>query len=244
MPAYNEAANLPAMVEEVTRRLAGRFLRIEIIVTNDGSTDHTAEVLRRLEREHPFLRTVHHQRNLGYGVAARAALSAATEDLILFTDADRQFTLEDIDAFLQAIETCDLVVGFRAPRRDPPGRVLAGRAWSMLANFLCGYVARDVNCAFKLVRREAWQAVQPAIATRGATFSAEWLARSRRAGLRIRELPVRHYPRRAGSQTGMRLAVLTRAVIELVRLRRRLGRARAASLPRSGSDTPRRRPSP
>jgi glycosyltransferase involved in cell wall biosynthesis len=224
MPAYNEAANLPGMIEEVARALKGRFSRIEVIVTDDGSTDETAAVLKRLEREYAFLRTVHHGTNRGYGAAARTALSAATGDLILFTDADRQFTLEDLDAFLQAIEGCDMVVGFRAPRRDPPGRVLAGRAWTLLANLLCGCRVRDVNCAFKLVRRRAWQAVGPAVAARGATFSAEWLARARRAGLRIRELPVRHYPRPAGSQTGMRVGVFAPAVVELIRLRRRLGR--------------------
>jgi glycosyltransferase involved in cell wall biosynthesis len=227
MPAYNEAANLPGMVEEASRALAGRFERIEIVVVDDGSTDRTAEVLQDLEHRFPALRVVRHARNLGYGAAARTALSAADGELILFTDSDRQFSVEDVGPFLKEIETCDMVIGFRAPRRDPPGRVLAGRAWTGLANVLCGYVARDVNCAFKLLRRAAWQAVEPAMGTRGATFSAEWLARSRRAGLRIQELPVPHHPRPAGKATGMRAGVLARAVLELVWLRARLGRRSA-----------------
>ncbi len=230
MPAYNEAENLPEMIEDVVRTMAPRFPRIEIIVANDGSSDGTAAVLRHLADRYPCLKAVHHERNLGYGMAARSALAAATQDLVLFTDADRQFPLDAIDAFTRAIGECDMVVGFRAPRRDTRSRVLAGRAWSALVNRICGYAARDVNCAFKLVRRRVLEAVLPGLLSVGAAFSAEWLARTRRMGLIVRELPVRHAPRRAGSATGLRPAVAARAVVELVRLRAEL---RACPEPRA-----------
>jgi hypothetical protein len=98
--------------------------------------------------------------------------------------------------------------------------VLLGSAWTMLGNRLFGYLARDVNCAYKLVWRAVFRAVGPAIRSRGAAFTTEWLARTRRAGFDIAEVPVTHYPRTAGAQTGARPRVVARAVIELVRLRR------------------------
>jgi glycosyltransferase involved in cell wall biosynthesis len=234
MPAYNEAENLGPAVEDVVRVMGARFSRVEIVVADDGSGDATPDVLEALGRRYPCLRAIHHPRNIGYGAAARTALAAATEDLILFTDADRQFALEDIDALLGWIDRCDLTVGYRAPRRDGRGREWAGRAWTAMANGLCGYLARDVNCAFKLVRRAAFQRVAPHLRCRGAAFSAEWLAWSRLVGLRLKELPVRHYPRQVGAPTGMRPVVIGTAVRELLGLGLRLAMTRLASSSRRG----------
>ena len=75
--------------------------------------------------------------------------------------------------------------------------------------------ARDIDCAFKLVRRQAFETVAPSISSRGAAFSAEWLVLSKRAGFRIAEVPVSHLPRRAGAQTGARPDVIKRAFREL-----------------------------
>jgi glycosyltransferase involved in cell wall biosynthesis len=224
MPAFNEAENLGPAVKDAVRVMGERFARVEIVVANDGSRDGTAEVLEGLRRHDDRVRALHHPHNLGYGAAVRTALAAATEELILLTDADRQFALEDVDRLLGWADTHDLVVGFRAPRRDPWPRVCIGQAWTGLANLLCGYLARDVNCAFKLVWGRAFRQVAPLLQCHGATFSAEWLAWSRRAGLRIQEVPVRHYPRQAGAPTGARWVVMARAVRELLALRMRLAR--------------------
>jgi hypothetical protein len=81
-----------------------------------------------------------------------------------------------------------------------------------------------VDCGFKLFRREIIQTLAPQIASRGATFSIEWLARAKRAGYRFVELPVAHRPRVAGSQTGANIGVITRAFRELVQFRLQLWR--------------------
>ena len=87
---------------------------------------------------------------------------------------------------------------------------------------LFGYTVRDVDCAFKLFRRQVVEAVAGKITSGGATFSIEFLVRAKRAGFHFRELPVSHRPRVAGSQTGARLDVITRAFLEMLRLRWRL----------------------
>ena len=84
---------------------------------------------------------------------------------------------------------------------------------------LFGYTVRDVDCAFKLFRRQVVEAVAGKITSGGATFSIEFLVRAKRAGFHFRELPVSHRPRVAGSQTGARLDVITRAFLEMLRLR-------------------------
>lgn len=222
MPAYNEEANLPAMIADVVAIMQPRFTDFEIVVTNDGSKDRTGAVLRELAQQYPQLKPVDHVVNQGYGAAVFTALSNASKDVIFFTDSDRQFKLEEIDRLTPHLPEGDMVVGYRSPRRDPPKRVLFGHGWSSLVTLLFGYTARDIDCAFKLVRREAFERVAPSIVSRGAAFSAEWLVLSKRAGVHIIEVPVSHLPRTAGAQTGARADVIKRAFRELWAFRKRL----------------------
>jgi hypothetical protein len=92
-------------------------------------------------------------------------------------------------------------------------RLLNAWGWKQLVNGLFGYTARDVDCAFKLFRRQVWE--QVAVQARGATFSAELMIKARRLGFRVTELPVSHFPRTSGVATGARLSVIARAFIEL-----------------------------
>jgi len=94
----------------------------------------------------------------------------------------------------------------------------------MLCTLFFGYTVRDVDCGFKLLRRKIIDQLADKIGSRGATFSIEWLVRAKRAGYRFVELPVTHRPRVAGSQSGARLSVITRAFRELFRLRLQLWR--------------------
>jgi len=222
MPAYNEEANLPGMIADVVAIMQPRFADFEIVVTNDGSKDRTGEVLRELAQQYPQLKPVDHAVNQGYGAAVFTALSNASKDVIFFTDSDRQFKLEEIDLLTPHLAEADMVVGYRSPRRDPPMRVLFGHGWSSLVTLLFGYTARDIDCAFKLLRRETFTRVAPSIQSRGATFSAEWLVLSKRSGCRFAEVPVSHLPRTAGAQTGARPDVIKRAFRELWRFRMRL----------------------
>lgn len=225
MPAYNEEANIEGMLADVLSVMGPRFPDLEVVVVNDGSKDRTGEVVRAFAAQHPQVRLVEHPRNLGYGAAVYTALTSATRDHVFWTDSDRQFVLEDIDRLVPFAQQADLVVGYRAPRRDPFLRVLFGMGWSALVTLLFGYTARDIDCAFKLIRREViTRVVVPQVRSRGATFSAELLVRAKRAGYRIKEVPVQHRPRRAGSQTGARWHVISRAFRELVQFRLQLWR--------------------
>src|SRR5919202_1187629 len=87
----------------------------------------------------------------------------------------------------------DMVIGWRRRRAAPPLRLLNAFGWKLLVNGLFGYTARDVDCAFKLFRRAVWERLT--VHSRGATFSAELLIKARRLRFRIKERPVRHFPR-------------------------------------------------
>jgi GT2 family glycosyltransferase len=238
MPAFNEERVIAASVRHLAATLRGLVSDFEVIVTNDGSRDRTGAVLRDLAQDPTLcLRVVTHERNRGYGAALASGFDAARKDLIFMTDGDRQFDVAELAGFLPPIERgADMVIGWRRRRADPPVRLLNAWGWKHLVNGLFGYTARDVDCAFKLFRREVWESV--AVQSRGATFSAELLIRARRHGFRIVEQPVSHYPRTAGAATGAQPAVIARAFRELFELRLTLGRApaSAAGRPRGHED--------
>jgi glycosyltransferase involved in cell wall biosynthesis len=224
LPAYNEAENIEPMVAEATPALESVSDDFEIIVVDDGSADDTAGVSGRVAESNPHVRLIQHPVNRGFGAAVFTGFTAAQKDWIFYTDADRQFVLDELSKFVPFMEQADLIAGYRAPRRDPFMRVLYGKGWSMLCTLLFGYTVRDVDCGFKLFRREIIQELAPKIASRGATFSIEWLVRAKRAGYRFAEVPVSHRPRVAGSQTGANMSVIVRAFRELVQVRLQLWR--------------------
>ncbi len=224
LPAYNEADNIEPMVAEATPALEAVSDDYEILVVNDGSADDTSAVTRRVMETHPHVRLVEHPVNKGFGAAVFTGFTSAQKDWIFYTDADRQFVLSELERFVPHMEKADLIAGYRAPRRDPFMRVVYGKGWSTLCTLIFGYTVRDVDCGFKLFRRDIIEKLAPTIQSRGATFSIEWLVRAKRAGYRFAELPVTHRPRVAGSQTGANIDVILRAFRELVRVRLQLWR--------------------
>jgi glycosyltransferase involved in cell wall biosynthesis len=229
LPAYNEEAIIERTVRHVAGVLSGLVSDYEVIVTNDGSRDRTGDVLARLLADEPelHLRVVTHETNCGYGAALASGFAAACKDLVFLTDGDKQFDVTELAAFVPAMDSqTDLVVGWRRNRADPVLRKLNALGWKLLVNALFGYTARDVDCAFKLFRRRVWESMT--VHARGATFSAEFLVKSRRLGFNVKELPVSHFPRTAGSPTGARPDVIVRAFAELFRLWRNLDSELAA----------------
>jgi glycosyltransferase involved in cell wall biosynthesis len=231
-PVFNEEGNLAALLDAafaVAPRLVPRF---EIVVVDDGSRDGSAALLRARGRTEPRLRVLTHPANRGYGAALRSGLRAARGSLVCFSDADLQFDLAELERLLAAAAACDIVAGYRAPRRDPwPRRALAF-GWGLAVRLLFGLRVRDIDCAFKVFHRRVLEAIP--IASLGAFVNTEILVRAQSLGFRIAQMPVSHHPRRHGSQTGARPRVILRAVVELATLYRELrsperGGARAPS---------------
>ena len=222
LPAYNEEANVERAVEGISSVAQQLGIDYEIILVNDGSTDRTGEIARELMQRVPSFRLVEHYPNRGYGGSLRAGFAAATGDLIAFVPADNQFDFGEISRLLERLDEADIVSGYRAERQDTFIRKLNGFGWNMLVRLLFGYLCRDIDCGFKLFRREVLERVT--IASDGAMIDTEFLAGARARGFRIAEVPVTHLPRVAGEPTGANLKVIAKAFRDLVRFRQRLSR--------------------
>jgi glycosyltransferase involved in cell wall biosynthesis len=155
--------------------------------------------------------------NRGYGAALRTGIEAARMPWVLLTDSDLQFDMAQIEDFLPFADSSDLIVGYRIDRKDPFGRRVNAKAWNWLVHLLFALPVRDVDCAFKLIRRDLIGQLE--LVSSGAVISTELIARSAQAGARLTELGVNHRPRVAGEQTGADPRVVMRALRELLRLR-------------------------
>jgi glycosyltransferase involved in cell wall biosynthesis len=218
LPAFNEEANIRAVVEDAYRTMPKLAPIFEIIVVNDGSKDRTGEICDRLTEEFSDVRVVHHVRNRGYGAALKSGIERARYDLIFFTDADGQFDLKEAAALLEQTDTYDIVAGYRARRQDPPHRLLFAWGWNILVRIMLGVRIRDIDCAFKVFRRDVFDRIQ--IQCVGAMVNTEIFAQAARFGMTVKEVQVNHFPRRHGKSTGGNIAVIRKAFRELIRMRR------------------------
>jgi len=213
-PAYNEEANIGALCLKTAAVLKGLASSWEVIAVNDGSKDRTAAVVEALHKKEPRIRVVSHAVNAGYGAAVKTGFASAKHEWIFFTDGDGQFNVEEMASFMPHLAGHDLVVGYRIDRADPWNRKLNAWAWGTLVRSLFRLKGvRDIDCAFKFVRRDVFKRFK--LETTGAMISTELLVKSSKNGLRIMELGVKHYPRRAGVQTGAKISVIIRAFKEL-----------------------------
>lgn len=214
LPAFNEADNIRESVRRCVS--AGEALELddlEVIVVDDGSLDRTRAIVEELARSDPRIRSVHHPSNLGYGAALRSGLLAARLDRVFFTDADLQFDVHEVALLLEHAQHYGVVAGYRSPRRDPAIRRLAGWTWTRLVGSMFDLQVRDVDCAFKVFDRRVFDRID--ICSIGALVNTEILVRARAEGFHIKEVPVSHFPRAAGRQTGLHPRVVLRALSEL-----------------------------
>ena len=199
LPALNEDANIGPMIDATASALTALDLEHEIIVVDDGSTDSTLAVARERAASQPRLLVLSHGTNRGYGAAIRTGFAAATKELVFYTDADRQFDVGDLGEFLPMIADNDLVVGYRIDRNDPVVRSIFSWGYNRLVGLLFRIRIRDVNCAFKLLRREVLEGIQ--LQSDDFFIDTEIIAMARKRNFRIAQKGVRHYPRVAGSTT-------------------------------------------
>ncbi len=222
-PAFNEEENIAAVLEEALATLPRFAETFEVIVVDDGSSDGTAGVVAAFESERDEVRLVSHEVNKGYGEALRSGLNAARGDAVFFTDADRQFRLEDIARLLEHYDESPIVVGYRLKRSDPRHRLFVARVYHAALKAVFGLRVRDVDCAFKLLDRAALEQIRPALVSRSAFISPELLIRAQTAGVTVTEVGIPHYPRAAGRPKGATPKVIARTIKEIFVMRARLG---------------------
>ena len=216
-PAYNEEEIIEKTVREALRVAATVTDDYEVIVVDDGSSDGTVAAVEAVAASDPHVRVVRHDRNRGYGAALRTGFAQARKDYVFFSDADGQFDLAELTKLVDQTANAPVVVGYRVKRSDPPHRLFIAKTYNLIVRAIFGLRVRDIDCAFKLLRREVLSRVD--LESNGAFISSELLIKLRRAGVPIVECGVNHYARTTGYSKGANFTVILKTIRDILKLK-------------------------
>jgi len=201
IPAYNEAARLGNTIRAVVDYLRQNAPDAEVIVVDDGSSDETAELARASFQDAGSLRTsvISYKSNLGKGRAVRLGLLAARGDVTLFSDADLSTPITEAPKLVEPIVNgqCDVTFGSRALNREligvhqPWRREQGGRIFNLVVRLATGLPFWDTQCGFKAFRMSVCRPLVEAATVDRFGFDVELLYLAYRAGLNLKEIPVR-----------------------------------------------------
>jgi len=224
LPAYNEEANLKRTVKNVIENLKKNVSEWEIVIVNDGSKDSTGKIADELAKDNKKITVIHHSPNRGYGAAFKSGLYGCKYPWISFIDSDGQFDFKEIARFIETQEKtkADLVIGYYLKRKVPFTRILNSKTWQLIVFLLFGLNVRDIDCGFKLISKKVVDTIPRLESERGAFITSEFLIKAKKAGFKIVEIGVQHYPRKFGEATGAKLNVIIQSFIDLARLRQKI----------------------
>ena len=224
IPAYNAAETLEGVFDRIPPEIVARTAHY--VVVDDGSTDATAAVARRLRARFPTLDLIEHPQNRGYGGAAQSGLERALElgaDLVVWLHGDGQYAPESIPALLAPLDAgqADIVQGSRfrgggALRGGMPFyKYVANRGLTWMENRIFGLGLAEYHSGYMLYRRAALEAIPfQSFTTRGFVFDQEMLVAARILGLRVVDLPIP--TRYAGERSYLRPLPYGLAVLKLM----------------------------
>jgi dolichyl-phosphate beta-glucosyltransferase len=200
IPAYNEGDRLPGTLERMLAYLASQSLSFEILAVDDGSTDRTAEMVKRNAACDERIRLIR-EPHRGKGAAVRAGALAAAGQQILFCDADLSHPVEELTRLPALLDGAQIAIASRegqGSRRvgEPLHRHLMGRVFNWIVRAVAVPGVQDTQCGLKCFSRRAARELFSRQTIEGFGFDVELLFLARKRGYRIVEVPVtwRHVP--------------------------------------------------
>ena len=239
IPAYNEEARLPDLLKTLSSTAPATIARtgfrlVEAVIVDDGSVDHTAQILERAGEADPPIQPILGRSHGGKGGAVAAGVEAARGEFVLQSDVDLSTPLEDLARLGDAIEAgAEIAIGSRdvegsVVRGAPRHRTWLGWGFNFIVRRVTGMPFHDTQCGFKLFRAEAGRELLAGQICTGFSYDVELLLRAQRAGLRIAEVPVTY---NHDSRSRLRVAPASaRMLYDVLRLTYRVRREPRSSL--------------
>ena len=227
-PMWNEEAYIGRAIETATtecQTLLARneILEYELIIVDDASTDRTATLADEMAAQDPHVRVVHHPVNRKLGGSMKTGFTAATGDLVLYSDADLPFDMAEVSRAIRLMRyyEADIVSAFRFDRTGEGSlRTVYTFFYNFLIRRLFGVRMRDINFAFKLCRTSIFDDI--VLHSEGSFIDAELIIRAKKLGFNVIQFGVDYFPRTRGESTLASGSVIRKIVSEMVQLRREL----------------------
>lgn len=211
-PVYNEEANLEILIKQALRIIPQLASRYELLIINDGSTDDSLKIAKKLRSEFRQVKIFSHKNNKGYGEVLKTGIKNSQLEWIFWTDSDLQFDLSELANFVKEANKHPAIIGYRIKRSEGFKRHLNTSIFKFYVDLLFRLHVKDIDCAFKLFKASKLKNLQ--LISGSAFTSAEILYRLKKRGVKLKEMPVNHYPRLYGQATGAKLKVILKACYE------------------------------
>ena len=194
MPAYQNERKIEKIVRDFHTQIIKKLPGSEFIITEDGSTDKTRDILKKIKKQLK-LRLILGKERKGYTKAVKEAFSFANKDLIFLSDSDGEHNPKDFWKLYDTMQKtdADIVIGFKQKRR-PLYRLFISRVNNAIIGVLFKVWLHDANCGFRLAKREAAKGIMPNTGTLNSAFNAEFMIRAKYKGYAYAEVPVSHKP--------------------------------------------------
>ncbi len=214
VPVYNEEENLPILIPEIVSALEPLSKPYEMIFVDDGSTDRSRDILKKMAPQHPELRLLGLKRNCGETAAGAAGLKEARGRVVITLDADLQNDPKDIPKMLEYLRDYDMVTGWRETREDSWVKRITSKIANGIRNRLSGESIRDSGCTFRAYKRECLQNLK---LYKGMHRFMPTLVKME--GFRVIEVPVGHRSRKFGVSKYTTWNRMWRAFVDLLAVR-------------------------
>lgn len=227
-PAWNEQDTIERAVAatfEAGDQLVeqGEIGSYDVLIIDDASTDDTGALADKLAAEHPNVSVIHHEVNRKLGGSLKTGFANATGEVVLYTDADLPFDMVELAKALRLLRIydADIVSAYRFDRTgEGPRRLVYSYVYNQLVQLLFGLRLRDMNFAFKLMRRNVLDHVE--LRSEGSFIDVELLVRAQRRGFQIVQFGVDYFPRTRGISTLSSNSVILKIIKEMRELRSEL----------------------
>jgi len=197
LPVHNEAESIEATIREIHQELSPK-LSVRFIICEDGSKDNTQEILRRLAQDLPLRLNLSGARK-GYSRAVREGMQMLDAPYLLCLDSDGQCDPRDFWKFWELRANYDVVLGWRVHRADTFVRKTFSRFFYLIYQAVLRTPVHDPSCPYVLMKQAVARRLVGELGEMQQGFWWEFVARVHRRGYSIRELPVHHRLRSAGT---------------------------------------------
>ncbi len=230
-PAWNEEDYVERAVERAVTALKKLTSDFEVIIVNDASTDRTREISEGLAERIKEVRVIHHPKNLKLGGAMKTGLSSSTKDIVVYSDMDLPFDLNELSRALHLMEylEADMICAFRFDRTsEGPKRILYSFVYNLLIRNLFDVQVKDVNFSFKVMHRRVLEAIE--LKSDVYLINEKKVVKAIIQGFRVFQIGVDYFPRTRGVSTLASPNVIVKMLKELASL---YGETRAPKRPQN-----------
>ena len=223
LPVFNEVKSLEHVISSWSKYLIEKKIIHEFVICEDGSTDGTKELIRKLEKIYIVSNQSSKDRR-GYGKGVISGIIAAKYEFILCIDSDGQCMPDSFNEFFRDRNIADILIGNRKPRMDPKIRIIYSKLFKLIHDYLFNSKIQDPSCPYVLARKDIYKKLINKLSFMREGFWWGFVGAAKMYKLKFHQINIIHYERYDGSTVVYKFSkmpmIIFRNILGLIKLKR------------------------